>query len=219
MCRLLAVQDSHTFEIVPHLRQLADIAKNSSEYQGDGWGCAWRDGDGWQAYRNIRPIWDDCLGHFGRTTVLLAHARSAFRNESLGIENNMPFIHNPPCSPDPAVFIFNGELRGVKLQSDGGIGAEKLFRFLARFAEEGSAAGVVKALEIVRKRSRYIRAMNFVLALGHTLFVHAHFNESPDYFTLHKKVSGTQYIVCSRPYPSGDGWNPLPNYYVEVHPF
>ena len=32
---------------------------------------------------------------FGRTTLLLAHARSAFRNEALDVANNMPFVAGP----------------------------------------------------------------------------------------------------------------------------
>ena len=85
MCRFLAVQDSKPFLIPGLLRQLALISRNSPEYQGDGWGCVWLEGDRWRLYKNSRPIWEDDLNHFGRTTLLLAHARSAFRN---------------PCSPD-----------------------------------------------------------------------------------------------------------------------
>jgi glutamine amidotransferase len=52
------------------LKKFADIARNSKEYQGHGWGCAYQDDgpDGtWKIYKNISPIWEDDLEQFGRT--------------------------------------------------------------------------------------------------------------------------------------------------------
>jgi glutamine amidotransferase len=213
MCRLLAVHDSRAFDIGSHLRQLAAIARNSSEYQGDGWGCASYQDQHWRIYKRIQPIWEDDLNQFGRTTLLLAHARSAFRNEGLDVENNMPFIANSEA------FIFNGELHGVKINACGRIGAEKLFHFLRRFDGHDQAKVLRKVLGIVKKRSRYIRAMNFVLAGRHALYSHSYFNEAKEYFTLHKKQDGTQYRICSEPYRTESGWIPLPNDCLEVHPF
>ena len=177
MCRLLAVHDSRPFDIGSHVRQLAAVARNSREYQGDGWGCAWLEAGQWCVYRDIRPIWEDDLSRFGRTTLLLAHARSAFRNEGLDVANNMPFISGRE------VFIFNGEMRGVRIQAGGRIGAEKLFHFLERFGGNHQGQGLAKALAIVKRRSRYIRAMNFVLAHPEALYVHACFSE--DHGLLH----------------------------------
>jgi len=212
MCRLLAVHDSRPFDIGSQVRQLAAVARNSREYQGDGWGCAWLEAGQWRVYRNIRPVWEDDLGRFGRTTLLLAHARSAFRNQGLDVANNMPFISGRE------VFIFNGEMRGVRIQAGGRIGAEKLFHFLERFGGNHQGQGLVKALDIVKRRSRYIRAMNFILARPGALYVHACFSEDHDYFTLHKKEAGTRYAVCSEPYPGESGWMALPNNYLEARP-
>jgi glutamine amidotransferase len=213
MCRLLAVEDQHRFEIGSHLKQLAILSRNSFEYQGDGWGCAWRTDREWQVYRNIRPIWEDDLEQFGSAHLVLAHARSAFRNEPPDLAHNMPFLAGQEA------FIFNGELRGVTLQAEGRIGAEKLFHFLRRFGNGDRRTRMVKALAIVKRRSRYVRAMNFVLADAGALYVHSHFGENAPYFTLHRKQAGTQYSVCSEPFPGEAGWMPLPNDYLEVHPF
>ena len=69
----------------------------------------------------MRPIWEDDWRPPGRTTLLLAHARSAFRDEGIRVENNMPF-HDGERG-----FIFNGELRGVRIRERGRIGAEKVY--------------------------------------------------------------------------------------------
>jgi predicted glutamine amidotransferase len=212
MCRLLAVHDSRPFDIGSHVAQLAAVARNSREYQGDGWGCAWLEAGEWCVYRNIRPVWEDDLSRFGRTTLLLAHARSAFRNEGLDVANNMPFITGRE------VFIFNGEMRGVRIRAVGRIGAEKLFHFLMRFNGDNRGERLRKALDIVKRRSRYIRAMNFILARPEALWVHACFSEAPEYFTMHKKQAGAQFVICSEPYPGESGWTPLPNHYLEVRP-
>jgi len=212
MCRLLAVHDRRPFDIGSHVRQLAAVARNSREYQGDGWGCAWLQDGQWRLYRNLRPVWEDDPDRFGRTTLLLAHARSAFRNEGIDVRNNMPFLTGREA------FIFNGEMRGVRIRAEGRIGAEKLFGLLRRFNGSGEPCGLVKALEIVKRRTRYIRAMNFILARPQALYVHACFHEDPEYFTLHKKEAGTQYVICSEPYPGESGWTALPNDILEVHP-
>jgi predicted glutamine amidotransferase len=212
MCRLLAVHDSLPFDIGSHLAQFAAIARNSREYQGDGWGCAWLEDGQWRVYRNIRPVWEDDLSRFGRTALLLAHARSAFRNEGLDVANNMPFLAGREA------FIFNGEMRGVRIRAEGRIGAEKLFHFLRRFEGGHQGRALAKALDIVKRRSRYIRAMNFVLARREALYAHACFHEDPEYFTLHTMQAGAQYRICSEPYPGESGWTALPNHYLEVRP-
>jgi glutamine amidotransferase len=213
MCRFLAVHDRRPFAVGDPLRRLATIARNSSEYQGDGWGCAWLQDGQWRSYRNLRPIWEDDLDRFDHTTMLLAHARSAFRNEGLDVDNNMPF------QDDGTVFVFNGELRGVRIHAPGRIGADKLFHFLLRSGGDCSVRGIRKSVEIVKKRSRYIRAMNFVLAGRDALVVHSYFNEAPEYFTLHRKLAGTRMLVCSDAWPGDMGWTPLPNDHLEVHSF
>jgi len=213
MCRLLAVHDLHPFAIGSLLKPLAQISSASCEFQGDGWGCAWTSGGEWRIYRSIRPIWDDNLEQFGSARLLLAHARSAFRNEPPDVNHNMPFLAGADA------FIFNGELRGVSLQAEGRIGAEKLLNFLRRFRGGDRRECLLRALASVKRKSRYIRAMNFVLADANALYIHALFGENPAYFTLHKKLAGTQFIVCSEPFPGESGWNSMPNNCLEVYSF
>ena len=118
MCRILYARADSEFAIADMLGPFAELSRNSSEYQGHGWGCAWSEDGGWRQYHDIRPVWEDDLAQFGDTSLLLVHARSAFRDEGIVVDNNMPF------SDGESIFIFNGELRGVRIKSDGRIGAE-----------------------------------------------------------------------------------------------
>ena len=150
MCRLLCVHSQRPFAIESHLDVFAAIARDSREYQGHGWGCAWLEGGSWRLYRDIRPVWEDRREHFGETTLLLAHARSAFRDEGICVENNMPF------DDGRHVFIFNGELRGVRIREQGRIGAEKVFNYVKRF----DRGDMHQALEAWALRHREAHALH-----------------------------------------------------------
>jgi predicted glutamine amidotransferase len=208
VCRLLAVASAEPVDAVSHLRAFAEIARTSREYQGHGWGWAWHDESGWQTYHSIAPIWEDDLEQFGAARVFVAHARSAFRDEGIVVQNNMPFVE------DGLAFVFNGELRGVRIAEAGRIGAEKLFRFLAKRGAAASAGDMRTALRLVGQRTRYVRALNAVVAGGGRFIVCSAFNEDEKYFTLHVRRDPGMSVVCSRPY-GGDGWTALANGAVE----
>jgi glutamine amidotransferase len=210
MCRLLTVRSEKPFPIVPHLEKFADIARNSKEYQGHGWGFAYLDEtDAWRSYKNINPIWEDDLGQFGGTTLLVAHARSAFEDKDIVIENNMPFFDGR------TVFIFNGELRGVKIREQGRIGAEKIFNFVRRFDKGDTLKALEKAVPIIKKRTRYIRGMNIIMVKKEAIFVSSLFNEDEEYFTM-RYVEGKELIICSETYPSEKKWTRIANNSVRV---
>ena len=157
MCRLLWVRAAQPFRISDHLLHFAALSRDSSEYQGHGWGCAWLQNNQWQIFRNISPIWREDLSHFGTTTLLVAHARSAFRDEGISVENNMPFFDGE------RVFIFNGELHGVRIKEKGRIGAEKIFNYVQRFDHHGLLKALTRGTAIIEKRTRYVRAMNLII--------------------------------------------------------
>ena len=205
MCRLLWLRAEHPFEIAPHLHQFGALCRDSEEYQGHGWGCAWLDDGRWQFHHNIAPIWTDDLDRFGKATLFLAHARSAFRDEGIAVENNMPFTR------DDKVFIFNGELLGVRIREEGRIGAEKIFNYTNRFAHHGALAGLSKAIDVITKRSRYIRAMNMILATPERSLLATLFNENPGYFQMHRASVDGLDVVCSEAYPLGTTWHPIEN--------
>lgn len=206
MCRLLYIKSTDLFDPIDHLKQFAQMAKNSLEYQGHGWGCAFLVKNEWKYYKNINPIWEDNFENIPKTSLLLVHARSAYKDEGIVIENNMPFYD------DKQVFIFNGELQGVKIKSEGRIGAEKIFNYLKRFENDNlTLESFKKGLEIIEKRSDYIKAMNIIVATKEKAFVSSLFNERDDYFTLRYFEDETKKIVCSEPYPLIKGCSSIEN--------
>jgi len=192
-----------------HLDTFAAIARHSKEYQGHGWGCAWLEAGKWRIYRNIVPIWEDQEAPRERTTLMLAHARSAFRNEGISVENNMPF------GDGKYMFGFNGELHGVRIREQGRIGAEKVFNYIKRFDKGDMLDALRRALGIIEQRSRYVRAMNIVIAGTHQAWISSKYNEDPDYFQMHRYQSDDMHILCSEAYPGGHDWLPVPNGTVE----
>ena len=205
MCRLLCVHSARPFEIEPHLAAFASLSRDSREYQGHGWGCAWLGGGAWRMHHDIRPVWEDRHDRFGSTTLLLAHARSAFRDEGIRVENNMPF------DDGRHVFIFNGELRGVRIRERGRIGAEKVFNYVRRFDRGDMHEALVRALPVIEKRSRHVRAMNMILASPERVHVACRFNGESDYFQMREREAGGTRAVCSDPYPGTTGWSRIDN--------
>jgi predicted glutamine amidotransferase len=205
MCRLLYVRNKTDFKLSEHLKKFAEIARNSKEYQGHGWGCSYLQKGEWKHYKNILPIWEDNLDQFGTSILLVAHARSAFRDRDIVVENNMPFYD------DKYVFIFNGELHGVKIKADGRIGAEKIFNFIKRFDKGDMLKALSKGVDIIGKQSRYIRAMNIIIANKEKVFLSTQFNEDHTYFTLYYKQTDNELILCSEPYSKENNWVALKN--------
>ena len=205
MCRLLLVKSQNEFQISKHLKEFAVISKNCKEYQGHGWGCAYITDDSWKIYKNIKPIWEDNFEQFDKTTLLIAHARSAFRNEGIQIENNMPF------QKDDKIFIFNGELHGVRIKEQGRIGAEKIFNFILRFYKRNLFKDFKKALNIIEKKSNYVKAMNVIMSDKKNIYLSSIFNEDADYFTMHTKKLSNGLIICSESYQEEQGWQKIDN--------
>lgn len=205
MCRILYARANRPFAIPDLLLPFAELSRQSSEFQGHGWGCAWRDDTGWQQYHAIDPIWQDDLTRFGNTRLLLAHARSAFRDEGITVDNNMPF------SDGDSVFIFNGELRGVRIRSEGRIGAEKIYNYIRRFDQGDKYAATGKALGIIKHRSAYVRAMNLILSDGKQSVVATSYSENPGYFQMYQKHDGDLHLVCSEPFAGDQDWIRIEN--------
>ena len=191
-----------------HLNKFAGIARNSPEYQGHGWGCAWLEGDTWRVYHDIRPIWEDDLGQFDQTTLFLAHARSAFRDEGVIVENNMPFFDGEQ------MFIFNGELQGVRIKETGRIGAEKVFNYVKRFDHGNRLEGIRRGVTLIEKRSRYLRAMNFIMVDRNASHLATFYSENPEYFQMYRGFVDEVDVICSQPYSNGSEWQAIANHTI-----
>ncbi len=205
MCRLLYVNSKQRFAIEDYLKKFALVARNSREFQGHGWGCAYQTETGWKFYHNVKPIWEDEFSKFGFSDRLVVHARSAFKDEGIAVENNMPF------NDEKNIFIFNGELRGVKIKEEGRIGAEKIFNYIKRFDKGSIKEAINKGTEIINKKSKYVRAMNIIWADNEAAYVYAQFNEDEDYFTMYKYQNKNTVAVCSEKFPDENDWLPISN--------
>ncbi len=210
MCRLLYIRSKKEFETKHYLEKFAEISKNSKEYQGHGWGCAYLVNGEWQHYKNISPIWEDDFNKFANTKRLIAHARSAFQDKDIIVENNMPFYD------DKYIYIFNGELRGVRIKEEGRIGAEKIFNFIKKFDKGNAKAMLAKGVVQIKKRTKYLRAMNIIIAHKNDAVVSSNFSEDPDYFTMHYKNENGKTIICSDPFKNENGWGKIENNFTGV---
>ena len=196
MCRMLAIQANDTVEVAPWMTAFSSACQESQEYQGHGWGVAWQDEGVWRHHRSVEPIWETTFT-IPRTRLAVVHARSAFRNEGIVVENNMPFVS------DDFVFAFNGELRGVRLSAPGATGAARLDHLLRRFitsAEGDVEAGLERLDEVVTRRTEYVRALNLIVIDGQDVVMHSRYSEDPDYFTLYHTALGDgpdTRIACS----------------------
>ena len=210
MCRLLLVKSDRDFDVAGQLERLAFIAKHSKEFQGHGWGCAFLENGNWKHYKNIQPIWQDRFDMFGKSNLLLAHARSAYKDEGITIDNNMPFYD------DRHVFIFNGELRGVRISEHGRIGAEKIFNFIKRFDRGNLLDALKRGVDVIEKRTKYIRAMNVVLADADNVYVASIFNEDPDYFTMRYSTDRGKLVIASEVLPGNEQWETIGSHTVRA---
>ncbi len=209
MCRLLLVKSETEFDIAEQLGNFSEICKNSSEYQGHGWGFAAVQDSSWSFHKSINPIWEDDTSNFGKTNYLMVHARSAFQDKGICIDNNMPF------NDERHVFIFNGELRGVRIRAEGRIGAEKLFNFIKRFNRGDMLQALNRSVPIIRKQTAYIRGMNFIIGDGRKIYINSLFNEAEDYFTLYRKNIKGRVTISSAPLDNESGWEPIGNGTIE----
>lgn len=192
MCRLLVIKQNQESEINYILKEFANKCKTSKEYQGDGWGITYLVDGKWHSFKQITPIWDFNF-QLPKIKMALVHARSAYRDEGIEIENNMPFTKSD------FIFIFNGELNQVKIKEKGRIGAEKLFNFILRFEKYGLMNAISKALEIIKQKSEYIRAMDFIILDTNSLkiYINSYYNEDEDYFNLNYFDSNDIQIISS----------------------
>jgi len=212
MCRLLYIRSAESFALGAHLKEFAKTARNSPEDQSHGWGCAWIDNGNWRFYHSLTPVWEDCVDRFGSSSCLLAHARSAYKNEGIEIQNNMPFYDGDK------VFIFNGELQGVRVREEGRIGAEKVFNFVKRFDQGDMLKAVREGVLRLERKTRYVRAMNFVIAAKNSAWLNTLFEENPQYFQMYQKSFDTTFMVSSAPYEGDRNWTSIENRTVVALP-
>lgn len=196
MCRLLVVSSKKDFEISPFVKEFAQLSKNSLTPDGD------RQKDGWglmttkNIYKSIMPIWEDDLHLYdwGNDRLLILHTRSASNNKN-NIEFNQPFIK------DGLVFVFNGLLKGVKINIDGKIGSEKLFNLITKFYQENTNNYLENFYQLILNKTELIVGMNIVIVDLNLNKIHilSVYTQNENYFALNFFQDQEKTIICSEP--------------------
>lgn len=198
MCRFLMIKSKDTFDTVTHLENFSELCRNSEEFQGDGWGVCYLSGIEWKCFKSLKPIWEEHtrFKKIPKTKMLIVHARSAFQDKGPDPEFTQPFVD------DNLVFVFNGEISGVRLKAIGKNGAQKIFS-LVKTQLKSSDWNVKDALEqttsLIEKYSSNIKALNIGISDKDKLVALCKYTERDKYFGLHY-FDGDLKIICSKPY-------------------
>jgi len=188
------------------LGQFTAMCQNSrapdGDWQGDGWGIAWREKNVWNLKKSLLPIWEENHNFpmIQNANLLVAHARSAGFPEHKGnIDYNQPFINDSLC------FVFNGMIRGVNLSRhmDGTIGAQKLFSLLAQHLRFDSVKNSLKSVDkIMLKNAKRIEGMNIGLAQNDKMYALCEYEDNAAYFGLQYYQDENLSLICSSPVDS-----------------
>ena len=69
-----------------------------------------------------------------------------------------------------------------------------------------------RGVKVIEKRTRYVRAMNFIMASLDTTYLATLFGENPGYFQLHRRRDAEMDRVCSVAYPGENSWQVIDNH-------
>ena len=72
-----------------------------------------------------------------------------------------------------------------------------------------------KAVEIIKKRTRYIRGMNIIMVNDNGIFVSSYFTEDDLYFTMRYR-EGHELVICSASFPGEENWHPIANLSMRI---
>jgi len=185
MCRFLMIQANSQFKPTDFLTDFAERCKESTEWQGDGWGVCWLSSKcQWQSYKSLKPIWEE-TAEFSKipdSKTFLVHARSSsFEAHKGRIEFNQPFIR------DQLAFVFNGLIKSVSgLRVQGEIGSQKVFNLICDFYQKGHTleASIEGVKNLIKEKSKEITALNLGLCDKERLYALNYFSSQEDYYTL-----------------------------------
>ena len=99
----------------------------------------------------------------------------------------------------------------MRIQSQGRIGAEKIYNYIRRFDKGDLCAATRRAVDIINRRSKYVRALNLILSDGKQSCLSTTYNEDPEYFQMYRKQADGMEWVCSQPFPGEGDWQRIAN--------
>ena len=201
MCRFLIARSPDPLPVRKLLCLFAEMCRRSrtpdGDLQADGWGLAWNRNGGWETRKSLLPIWKDLPSFSPPADVnfFLVHARSAGFPQQKGI-----LAYNQPFVEGQYAFVFNGMIRGVRIEKPlpGKIGAQKIFRLIREeMKEKGAESVLIQLRQTLRQRARNLEAANIGLAGPEGIYVLCDYSLHPEYFSL--RISQTEGItlICS----------------------
>src|SRR3989344_673618 len=189
LCRFLLARSEKPINPQPLLQDFAGMCKMcrapDGDWQGDGYGIASQKDGRWRLYKSLKPIWqdEDIFSKIGAVNLLVAHARSAGFPQHKGyIEFNQPYVADSLC------FVFNGMIKGVRLNMphDGKIGAQKIFSLIKLMIQKDNPETVLQKIDtLMLENSEKIEGMNIGLIQKNGIFVLCEYANNESYFGLH----------------------------------
>ena len=82
---------------------------------------------------------------------------------------------------------------------------------MKRFDRGDMHEALERGLAVIEKRTRYVRAMNVIVASATRVHVSCRFAEDSDYFQMRERGAGDTRIICSDRYPGTTGWTRIDN--------
>lgn len=203
MCRFLLVKSEKKINPQELLNQFAAMCQKSrapdDDWQGDGYGIAWKERGQWKLTKSLLPIWKDkdSFSKIPTTNLLVVHARSAgFPQHKGNIDYNQPYLDGSLC------FVFNGLIRGVTIQRKlkGEIGAQKIFNLIVEELDSGKPDEVLKTVDkLIVENSKKITGLNIGLVKDNRFYALCRYDGNKDYFSLHYAKDDEVTLLCSEP--------------------
>ena len=203
MCRFLLVRSKNKIKPEKLLDEFASMCEKSrapdGDWQGDGYGIAWRMAGKWELKKSLTPVWDE-INRFEtipKTKLFAVHARSScFPNQKGIIEYNQPYIEDSLC------FVFNGMVRGVSLSMplDGKIGAQKIFSLLKQNIRKNSTDEALRQVDrLIVNNAKKVEGMNIGVVYDGKFYVLCEYESNKDYFGIRYYQDDDITLVCSEP--------------------
>jgi gamma-glutamyl hercynylcysteine S-oxide hydrolase len=223
MCRLVSYVSKDPVDAAPFLAHVARLSlsgnlvdrweKRPGGNHPDGWGVAYREGEGWKAVRSGRPAGGDLLLRdlSVRTDRFIGHVRYASDTATVNAGNAHPFL------VDGLALAHNGTFRGrigeeakTRNVSDTLVFAERLAGAWRRRTLDDLGL-VLSRLLADRDLVGEYSAANILIASGTLLFALRRFRREPDYYTLVLRAGEDRIVAASEPLDDDPAWRPLSN--------
>ncbi|MBI3954984.1 hypothetical protein HY338_00945, partial [Candidatus Gottesmanbacteria bacterium] len=153
----------------------------------------------WDIYKSLKPVWEerDKFQEFAETNMFVVHARSAgFPDQKGIIEYNQPYIKDSLC------FVFNGMIKGVKIDRklEGKIGAQKIFSLILEGKRGNSIEDVLKSVDkLLLENSEKIIGLNIGVVKENKFYILCEYEKNSNYFGVRYFQNDEMTLICSEP--------------------